>query len=577
MSSHSRNNGPDFEGHNGDLTEPRLWNTVRFRFGILLALALLPWLILTALEAFDAYERNRASEATLADIIAENTVDEIGRTLEAGRLGLEAAPQIIADKGCETGAAEIIDRLGAFSALIVKDPSDVPICQIPASLDRLLLINPNPFSAEQNFRIEEGRLGEDGEAQPVVVLQSFLASTERTYTLILPQTLGLKDLIEVVLGDEAVVALTRRGGRNIIGADMPQDQHSRFENAVQGADVMFLNYVADDGLERRVASKYIAHLDLYVTFGRDFQGDDFQSVINPYTSMLLPILAWVAGFGMIWLGTQTMLLTPIKKVRLASRRFSAGKLSSRVNLSNSAAAEVQMLGTAFNRMAEQIEDRDNRLADNLDEKDTLMREIHHRVKNNLQIIISLLNMQERKAEHEEAISAIAETRSRINAITIVHQGLYESSNLRGIDMQDFTARLLSSLEESLGTEEAGITLSHQVDPCRITADSAIPVALFIVEAVTNASKHGVERSGAIMVAISKTDDDNIEIRVNDDGRGLGDPDSVRGIGTRLMKGFARQLSGTLTYSDNAPGLAVTLTFPLDDSPEQPFQVSRKRT
>lgn len=558
-------------------SEPNLWNSVRVRFGLLLALALLPWLILTALEAYATYDRSRVSQTRLADVVAGNTVEEVGRTLEAGRLGLEAAPQIITELGCAEGAAEVIDRLGAYTALIVKEPDGIPSCQYPASLNDLILSDPEEFTPDKIFRIERGYLGDrESSRETIVVLQTFFRTSGRTYTLVLPDTLGLKEILDVTLGTDAVVALTKPDGSSILGTDTVPDKHEYFKSSITGDDTTFLDVQTDDGIKRRVASRYFDHLDLYVTVGRTVRFEGIRSMINPYTSVLLPILAWLIGFGLIWLGTQTMLLTPIAKVRRTARQFAGGSMESRVELSGSAAAEVHGLATSFNRMAHQLEERDSRIADNLDEKDTLMREIHHRVKNNLQIIISLLNMQERKADSQEAIDAINETRTRINAIAIVHRGLYESADLRGIDIGLFVARLIASLGDSLGTEELGITLTHTVEPCRVSADNAIPIALFIVEAVSNAVCHGVERGGKVAVDIDCPEEATLKIDVNDNGRGIGDPDSVRGIGTRLMKGFARQLSGTLQFRDNAPGLTVRLTLPIDDNPEQPFQVSRKR-
>ncbi|MEM9600383.1 MAG: histidine kinase dimerization/phosphoacceptor domain -containing protein [Pseudomonadota bacterium] len=559
-----------------EVTDLRWWNTVRTRFTLLLTLALLPWLLLTALEALSTLDRDRESQARLADMVAANAVGEVGRTLEAGRFGLEAAPQLIAERGCETGAVEVLERLGIFTALIVEDQQDGVICQSPASLPNLMLIEPGDFGVERNFRIERGRLGSVGENDAVVVLQTFFQSLGRTYTLIMPTDLGLTDVLNVALGDGAAIALTKPSGKGIVGVDTPEERRQAFRTSVSSDDVTLMNYVSPAGEDRRVAVQFFPYLDIYVTVGRYLRHEQEFRLINPLTSVLLPIIAWLVGFGLIWLGTQTMLLTPIAKIRRTSRQFASGRLGTRVDLSSSAAAEVQGLARSLNSMARQLQERDGRIADNIDEKDTLMREIHHRVKNNLQIIISLLNMQERKAESEEAIGAIAETRARINAIAIVYRGLYESDDLRGVDLEPFVSRLISALSDSLGTEEAGISLSHAVDGAVVSADNAIPVALFIVEAVSNAVKHGVERGGSVDVRIAQLGDARLQIDVCDNGKGVGDPASMRGIGTRLMHGFARQLSGTLEFVDNAPGLTARLTLPLSPIGMEPFQVSRKR-
>jgi len=125
---------------------------------------------------------------------------------------------------------------------------------------------------------------------------------------------------------------------------------------------------------------------------------------------------------------------------------------------------------------------------------------------------------------KEGLAAIIETRSRINAIALVHRGLYESADLRYVDMQT-------------------------------------PVALFIVEAITNAAKHGVSKGGHIDAVITQTNE-NVQVSVSDNGDQnikKSKPKS-KGIGTKLMNGFARQLSGKLTISQNDEGYNVSLNF-----------------
>ncbi|WP_298915991.1 histidine kinase dimerization/phosphoacceptor domain -containing protein [uncultured Algimonas sp.] len=556
--------------------ETRWWQSVRVRYGFLLALALMPWLLVTGLEALSTLDRNRVSQNQLADVVATNTVREIARTLEAGRLGLDAVPQIIAELGCDAGSEEVLERLDVFEALIVNETEGTPICQNPVSLNGLVLENPQPFTQDRSFRIERGRIDDDGTSRHVIVLQSIVRSSGRTYTLVLPQDIGLRGMLDATLGADSIIVLAKPDGSGVVGAsDFMSDAGQDLAMIPFGRETL-LDMVDADGVAWRIASRYFRDLDLYVMVGRSARFGNLHAFINPLTSVLLPILAWLIGFGLIWLGTQTMLLTPIAKVRRTARQFASGRLGSRVNLSGSAANEVQGLANSFNRMAHQLQERENRIAENLDEKDTLMREIHHRVKNNLQIIISLLNMQERKAQSQDAIEAISATRTRINAIAIVHRGLYESTGLRRIDIGPFISRLLAAMGESLGTDEAGIHLTHSVEPCHLNADNAIPIALFIVEAISNAVEHGIERGGSVHIEIVLPDDDTMVITVTDNGRGVGDPQTMRGIGTKLMKGFARQLSGTLEFSDNSPGLTARLSFPIDDTPEQPFQVSRKR-
>lgn len=552
------------------------WRSVRFRFGLLLALALLPWLVLTGVDAFNELDRNRVSQSRLNDVIAASRVDEVGRTLEAGRFGLEAMPQLIADLGCEVGVQTILNRLDVYTAAIVRDPDAKPVCQSPESLDSLVVIGPDPFEDGENFRIERGELTQDDDTQPVVILQRRFPSTGRIYTLVLPKTLGMQNFLNVTLGEGSSVSLTKPSGQGIVGATSSPEKSSLYRDQIGDAEVSFLDYQNVQDESRRAAARYYPYLDLYVSVTRDANSKGENAFINPYTSILLPILAWLIGFGLIWMGTQGMLLTPISKLRRMAARYASGQFDKRVDLSDAAAAEVQALGLSFNQMAEELEARASRIAANMDEKDVLMREIHHRVKNNLQIIISLLNMQARKAKTEDAVAAISETRTRINAIATVHRGLYESDDMKDIDLQTFISRLIGALSDSMGMDEADIRLNHSVESARLSADDAIPVALFIVEAISDALNRGVESGGTITVSIKNIPDNQLQIDVHDTGPDVDDVTATGGIGTRLMHGFARQLSGKLEFLKGTPGLTARLVIPLSVSEDKSFQVSRKR-
>ena len=234
--------------------------------------------------------------------------------------------------------------------------------------------------------------------------------------------------------------------------------------------------------------------------------------------------------------------------------------SARVGTLKNPPASLHALGRNFDLMADRIVEREAIIKDSLDEKETLLREIHHRVKNNLQIIISLLNMQERKLTDEKGLVAIVETRSRINAIALVHRGLYESQDLRFVKMQTFLDRLLPELSVALGLKERGISVSSTADCKPMEADTAIPVALFIVEALTNSVKHGVSKGGSIEISLIQSGED-VTVSVRDKGQVIRDEQtSESGMGTKLMKGFARQLGGVLTTNSFANEYETTLHF-----------------
>ena len=271
------------------------------------------------------------------------------------------------------------------------------------------------------------------------------------------------------------------------------------------------------------------------------------------------ILAWLVAYFCVWIATDKLVFSHLRKIKTASDRFSEGDLGVRIGHMPSAPPRIESLGHAFDNMAENISERETRLLDNLAEKETLLREIHHRVKNNLQIIISLLNMQERKLTDQAGLDAIHETRSRINAISLVHRGLYEGDDLRVIDMPIFLSRLIDELKTGLIAKDQDIAVKLEIAPLKLEADTAIPVALFIVEALTNSVKHGCKAGGNIRVSLETANDQSV-VSVQDDGVGSATP-HVKGTGAKLMQGFARQLSGTFSTESSEHGYSTQLSFP----------------
>lgn len=274
--------------------------------------------------------------------------------------------------------------------------------------------------------------------------------------------------------------------------------------------------------------------------------------------VFVSILAWVFAYFSLWLTTDKLVFSHLRQIRAASDEFATGNLEARVGELKSAPTRIAQLAEAFDLMADNISERELRLIDNLDEKETLLREIHHRVKNNLQIIISLLNIQERKIQSEEGLLAIRETRSRITAIALVHRGLYEGEDLRVINMPIFLNRLVNELRVGLGADSQNVSIALDVVPINFEPDRAIPIALFVVEALTNSIKHGVKNGGRIEMSLARKDE-IVTITVSDNGQGVVSF-AKRGTGSKLMKGFARQLMGTFRHHDVDQGYKVSLSF-----------------
>ncbi len=187
----------------------------------------------------------------------------------------------------------------------------------------------------------------------------------------------------------------------------------------------------------------------------------------------------------------------------------------------------------------------------LAEKEVLLREIHHRVKNNLQVVSSLLNMQARGARNRDTIEILTESQNRINAMALIHAQLYESRDLSEINMKGFIDKLLIQLFQSHPVQGTRITKMVSVADYPVPLSIAVPIGLIVNELLSNILKHAFvgRAEGTIEVSLTASEEGKINLSVSDDGVGLPagfDIDKTRTLGLRLIKILTEdQLQGTL--------------------------------
>ncbi len=205
----------------------------------------------------------------------------------------------------------------------------------------------------------------------------------------------------------------------------------------------------------------------------------------------------------------------------------------------------------------------------LKEKEVMLREIHHRVKNNLQVVSSLLNMQARNAKDEETKGILSESRDRIMTMSLIHSQLYEGSDLAEINMKEFVDRLLGQLLQSYQVGSTRITRVVRVDDYPLPISVAVPVGLIINELLSNALKHAFDGrdKGKIEVSLTASEGGRIHLTVSDDGAGLPpgfDINESKTLGLRLVKILTEdQLQGTLKVTSDG-GATFKMEFDIID-------------
>jgi len=202
----------------------------------------------------------------------------------------------------------------------------------------------------------------------------------------------------------------------------------------------------------------------------------------------------------------------------------------------------------------------------LSEKEWLLKEIHHRVKNNLQIIISLLNSQSTYLDNDIALTAIKESQHRMYSISLIHQMLYQSENLALIDMATYIEELANYLRSSFDLT-GKVNLNFDLTSIKMNVNQAIPVGLILNETITNAIKYAfdVKRDGNITISFYEDHPDHVTLLVIDDGPGFPSSfnlENCQSLGMNLIKGLTNQLEGSFDISRDDDMTCLTIAFGL---------------
>ncbi|MHC1742545.1 MAG: PAS domain S-box protein [Syntrophobacteraceae bacterium] len=192
----------------------------------------------------------------------------------------------------------------------------------------------------------------------------------------------------------------------------------------------------------------------------------------------------------------------------------------------------------------------------LEEKVSLLKEVHHRVKNNLQIVASLLSLQLNRLEDPHTQGILEDTRNRVRSMALLHEVLYRSGNLARIDFAHYSRELCAHLLRAVGSSRPGIRIENRIGRIELTLEQSVPCGLVMNELVTNALKHGFPdgRSGAIVVDLVPGDDGTLCLSVSDDGVGMAhdcDPLQASTLGMKLVSRLAGQLKGELSIESAA--------------------------
>ena len=283
-------------------------------------------------------------------------------------------------------------------------------------------------------------------------------------------------------------------------------------------------------------------------------------------SFVLPIAMWLASLIVAFWALNRLAIKHIRKLGRQMHHFALNRTLPRTTLGGVVPTEIVNMEHAFVGMAESILRDEAALEDNLRQKNILLKEVHHRVKNNLQLISSIMNMQIRQATTPDSKRVLQRLQDRILSLATVHKSLYQNDNLSRVDGGALMHEIVNQLLSVGLPSGSAVKVMQNYEAVQLDPDDAAPLTLLVSEAITNALKYvaaDATGAGQIEVSLSHTQPEMALLLVKNTV-GKGEVEDGTGLGSRLINAFSRQLNGQveITEDDGLYVLRVEFHVPL---------------
>jgi PAS domain S-box-containing protein len=286
--------------------------------------------------------------------------------------------------------------------------------------------------------------------------------------------------------------------------------------------------------------------------------DAIRSAIRDRRDIHVDILNYRKDGTTFW---NALFLSPVSNEAGELQFFFASQL----DVSDRKASEGQLIKDKA-RIERAVKERTKELETALEAQTMLLHEVDHRVKNNLQMISSLIVMQARKIPDPDIRRSLTAMLERIEALSTVHRRLYQSDDVTRFDVAEFLRDLVGDLVAASGRDEIGVKLD--LGKVEVPAEKAAPIALMINELVTNALRHAFPNGhgGTVSVSVKRLNG-HFRVVVEDDGRGMDANAGAGNFGTSLVRSLARQLKADVEWQERERGVAIVISMPVEQRPK----------
>ena len=372
--------------------------------------------------------------------------------------------------------------------------------------------------------------------------------------------------------DNIAVALVDRAGVSIGGnaeAVRALPVAPRLAAAIVGGQMAFRDY-GEDGQLYEFRMRSLADTTIFVVAAAPVVSV-LPSLLADWGGFALIVLALGVALLVIWLAADRWCVRPLRHIREFADRVARGD-DLKLQSGRLWGPEMASVGEGVRAMADAIASREAALRAGLEQRDHMLREIHHRVKNNLQMISSLLNLQAGEIRSPRIRRFFGDAQNRVLTLSILHRHLYERSSWALVDFQQFISDLVRQISVGRSGPDRPQPRYHIRAPIMaVGPDIAIPIGLIVTEAVSSALNRSRDSAVASEIRIDAADKAGmVELTIEDNGLGVGGslgPD-VGGFGITLIRGLAMQLGGEVQItSREGGGLRVAVTFPMPQDGE----------
>lgn len=554
--------------------------SLRSRLILLLALALLPASTLAVIQAVGNYrqvraltERNMLQSSAIVAGQERNEIDAAHDVLER----LAGLPEIrrFSTSSCVETLRQVQGESDRYEDLMVLRLDGTLACT-SGTMAEVSFANAEwftrtlrneAFTVSGNIRLHE-------ESEPALLTTLPLRDDEGVSVGVVAITLRNIWLLDLLRNDEgqslantSVALLDRRGTVMAEAAAEGEDGSWMPAAFVIGTrmsgQAQVFRTEGRDGVERIFALAPLYEEQVYIVLG----GVSGHLLLDPdlhlFAGLTYPVLMWIIAIAVAWFAVDRLVLRQILRLRSTANAYAEGHLDVRTPGIEQAPQEIRELGVTMHKMADVIGMHEEELRESLKEQKTLLREVYHRVKNNLQVVSSLVNLQVAGAKNDHEKSALRTTQDRIYALAMVHSNLYQTAELHRIKLDEFVPQLCEYLRQAQGAAAQNVRMTFDIEPIQSEPERAVPLALLITEVVSNALKHSWPKGapGLLTVALSAQEDGCLEMIVTDNG-GTAEASSPESLGNRLIQAFAKQLGGKVTIT-NGNGFRLTLTMPAE--------------